>query len=356
MTSIPTAILAIALSASLSAGAALFDFPTANRALVDGRPEDFYMYVERDFEGVRTQAWEAGQFGFVRGPQRTPAGVVCAKLHEGIDIRPLNRDPAGNPLDDVLSSADGRVVHVSDAAGGSNYGKYVVVEHLVEGAPIYTLSAHLASVAVAVGQEVRQGETLGRMGFTGAGIDRARAHLHFEIGILMNRNFEAWHAANFSANPNKHGLFSGLNICGTDPAAILKAAASDHGFRLLKHLAALEPAFKLTVPNSPGLTILADAPWLVKAGEVANPPAWTISFTGTGFPVRAVASQSAPAAPELAWVRETPFAYSHITRGLVAGPPGSPHLTAAGQRFAALLTAPPAEAVSTERRVRRGSG
>jgi murein DD-endopeptidase MepM/ murein hydrolase activator NlpD len=343
VSAVPSVILAAALAAALPARAALFDFPTANRALVDGHPEDFYMYVERDFEGVRTQAWEAGQFGFVRGPQRTPSGVVCAKLHEGIDIRPLDRDPAGNPLDAVVAAADGRVAHVSDAAGGSNYGKYVVVEHLVEGAPIYTLSAHLASVAVAEGQEVRQGETLGRMGFTGAGIDRTRAHVHFEIGILMNRNFEAWHAANFPGNPNRHGLFNGLNICGTDPAAILKASAADPGFRLLDHLASLEPVFQLTVPNSPGLTILGDAPWLVKAGEIANPPAWKISFTGTGFPIRATAAPSAPAAPELSWVADSPFAYSLITRGLIAGPPGNPHLTAAGQRFAALLTAPAAD-------------
>ena len=46
----------------------LIDFPTDNRALLQGRPRDFYMYVNRDFEGARSQPWQGGQFGFVRGP------------------------------------------------------------------------------------------------------------------------------------------------------------------------------------------------------------------------------------------------------------------------------------------------
>ena len=336
--------LVVALAAILPVRAALFDFPTANRELLDGRPEDFYMYVERDFEGQKSQAWEGGQFGFVRGPQRTANGVVFASLHEGIDIQPLRRDPSGNPLDDVLASAAGRVVHVSSAAGASNYGKYVVVEHRIEGCPIYTLYAHLASVAVTPDQIVRQGEPLGRLGCTGAGIDRTRAHVHFEIGILMSRNFEAWHAAQYPRDPNKHGLFNGMNLAGADPAAILKAAASDPGFRITKHLSSLEPVFKLTIPNSPNLTILRDYPWLVPDGEVANPPAWTVSFTGTGFPVRAVASQQAVAEPAVAWIQESPTACHHLTRGLVGGSTGSPRLTASGQRLVSLLTAPPGSA------------
>lgn len=332
----------LALALVLPVRAALFDFPTANRALLDGRPEDFFMYVDRDFEGQKSQVWEGGQFGFVRGPIRTADGVVCLTLHEGIDIKPLRRDASGNPLDDVCAAADGRVVHVSPEAGASNYGKYVVVEHLIEGSPIYTLYAHLASVEVAPGQAVRQGEPLGRLGFTGSGIDRPRAHVHFEIAVLLSRNFEAWHLANFPGNPNKHGLFNGLNLSGTDPAAILKACASDPSFRLSSHIRSLEPAFKLTLPNSPNLTLLHDYPWLVPSGEIADPPSWTISFTGTGFPIAAVASQKQVAEPEVSWIKETREPYSRITRGLIGGSSGSPRLTSSGHRFASLLTAPPA--------------
>jgi hypothetical protein len=30
----------------------LVDFPTDNHALLEGRPQDFFMYVNRDFEGT----------------------------------------------------------------------------------------------------------------------------------------------------------------------------------------------------------------------------------------------------------------------------------------------------------------
>ena len=336
--------LLAALLALSGAQGALFDFPTKNHALLDGRPEDFYMYVQRDFEGVITYPWEGGQYGFVRGPQRTPQGVVFRTFHEGVDIQPLLRDPAGNPLDDVLAAAPGRVAHVSKEAGGSNYGRYIVVVHQIEGCPIYTLYAHLASTAVEPGQTVRQGETLGRMGYSGAGIDRQRAHLHFEIGVILSENFDAWYAAHSAGDPNKHGLYNGMNLSGTDPAPILLASAKDPGFRLNKYLASLEPVFKLTILNSPDLSLIRNYPWLVPSGEMADPPAWTISFTGTGFPVRAVASQNPVAAPEVAWVKESTTPTIYATHRLVGGPAGHPNLTESGKRFVELLTAPPGPA------------
>ena len=338
--------LLAALLAISGAQGALFDFPTKNRALLDGRPEDFFMYVPRDFEGAVTYPWEGGQYGFVRGPQRTPQGVIFATLHEGVDIKPLLRDPAGNPLDDVLAAAPGRVVHVSREAGASNYGRYIVVEHRIEGCPIYTLYAHLASTAVEPGQTVRQGEILGRMGYSGAGIDRPRAHLHFEIGVMLSENFDAWYASHSGADPNRHGLYNGMNLSGTDPAAILLASAKDPGFQLTKHLAALEPVFKITIPNSPDLSLLRDYPWLVPVGEMADPPAWTISFTGSGFPVRAVASQNPVAAPEVAWVKDSTTAYIYETHKLVGGPAGHPRLTESGKRLVEMLTAPPGPATT----------
>ena len=326
-------------SATIST-AAIFDFPTQNRALLDGRPEDFYMYVDRDFEGQKSRAWEGGQFGFVRSPRREGGEVVYTHLHEGIDICPLRRDAAGIPLDDVIASADGTVVHASTSPGGSNYGRYVVIEHQIDGSPFYTLYAHLASIVVAPGQKIRQGEAIGRLGFTGAGIDRQRAHVHFEIGMMYSRDFEAWYQAHVGGGPNMHGLYHGHNLIGTDPSKVLIAAAKDQRFSLSAQIAALEPAFKITVRNSPHLSLLRDYPWLVPAGEPASPPAWTISFTDHGLPVRAVACNDPVSEPRLAWVRESKMSYAHATKNLVAGPAGSPRLTEAGKQLASILTWP----------------
>lgn len=332
-----TRAAAFLLALALPLHAALFDWPTENRALLEGRPQDFYMYVDRNFEGVASKPWEGGAFGFVRGPQRQSGEVVYTSLHEGIDIAPVRRDAAGNPLDDILASAAGLVVHTSREPGASNYGRYIVIEHTIEGSRVYTLYAHLSEVSVEPGQRVAQGERIGRMGFSGSGLNRERSHLHFEIALLLSEQFEHWHQRHFAGSPNKHGLFNGLNLVGIDPAPILLESTKDPSFSLAQHLRGREAFFKITLPADSALPLIRRQPWLVPEGEPASPPAWTLAFTPYGFPVEARASLEATAAPELSWIAETRFAYHHATRGLVAGPPGSARLSDSGKRFVQLL-------------------
>ena len=82
---IPTLFL---LAVALPLHAGLFDWPTENRALLEGRPQDFYMYVKRNFEGQESKPWEGGSFGFVRGPQRLDG-------REAVDcgVAGLHREP-----------------------------------------------------------------------------------------------------------------------------------------------------------------------------------------------------------------------------------------------------------------------
>ena len=123
-------------SASYLAADIAVRFPTSNTALLNDRPQDFYMYVDRNFEGQKSQPWQAGAYGFTRTLVRTQAGPVATKFHEGIDIKPLKRDAAGVPLDDVHPVAGGIVVHASANPAHSNYGRYVVIEHwLKDGRP-----------------------------------------------------------------------------------------------------------------------------------------------------------------------------------------------------------------------------
>src|SRR6266513_3656001 len=103
--------------------------PTDNDAIFRGGGPEFYQYIEREYQGVKSTPWEGGQYGFVRDPVETPAGIIFTRFHEGIDIRPLQRDESGEPLDPVRAIAAGLVVHTNLVPGFSNYGKYVVVEH-----------------------------------------------------------------------------------------------------------------------------------------------------------------------------------------------------------------------------------
>jgi hypothetical protein len=334
---IPRFILTL-LAATTPLCAALLDWPTENKALLEGRPEDFYMYVDRNFEGVESKPWEGGSYGYVRGPQRVGAEIVYGTLHEGIDIAPVHRDAAGNPLDDVRSCAAGTVVHVSHEAGASNYGRYVVIRHLIEGSPIYTLYAHLSTISAQSGQKVAQGEVIGKMGFTGAGINRERAHLHLEIAVLLNEDFEAWYHRYFSGSPNKHGIYHGYNLVGMEPAAILLESAKNPAFSLKEHIRNQDVAYQITIPDSPNLSIIRNYPWIVPDGEPSSPRGWTVSFTQYGVPVKAVAANQPPLEPRLEWVKETPYAYHAATRGIIAGSKGSPRLTDSGHRFVELIS------------------
>src|SRR5438445_12220283 len=84
--------------------------PTDNDALFSGGGPAFYQYIERNYKGAKSTPWEGGQYGFVRDPIETSAGIVYTRFHEGIDIRALRRDARGEPLDEVRAIADGKVV------------------------------------------------------------------------------------------------------------------------------------------------------------------------------------------------------------------------------------------------------
>src|SRR4029077_11498357 len=81
--------------------------PTENDALYRSDGPAFYQYIERDYKGVKSTPWEGGQYGFVRDPAETSGGTVYTRFHEGIDIRPMQRDARGEPIDPVRAIAAG---------------------------------------------------------------------------------------------------------------------------------------------------------------------------------------------------------------------------------------------------------
>ncbi|MFZ4483620.1 MAG: M23 family metallopeptidase [Chthoniobacterales bacterium] len=316
--------------------------PTANQWLWRGQPAKFYMYTDRDFEGEKTTPWQGGGYGFTRGPVRLGGEVVLTKFHEGIDIQPLRRDRQGEPLDDVVAIEAGRIVHVSQAAGDSNYGRYIVVEHDVEGTPVYSLYAHLAAIDATVGQIVARGARLGRLGHTGDGINQRRAHLHLEIAVMWHDQFETWHAANFPT-PNKHGAYNGINLMGLDVAEFYLAQRKDPSLALPEFVRRQPVAFRLQTPASPHFQLPIRYPWMVE-GAAQAARSWAVSFTSAGFPVKIEPAREAISAPRVVWAQPSPISYDQATRSLLGGPPGQPQLGPSGQQLVELLTWDPASA------------
>jgi murein DD-endopeptidase MepM/ murein hydrolase activator NlpD len=88
-------------------------------------------------------------------------------MHTGLDFRGETGDP-------VHATASGTVVHASWSGG---YGRMVEIDH---GNGFSTRYGHLSGIDVEVGQSIRVGQTVGRLGSTGRSTG---PHLHYETRI-----------------------------------------------------------------------------------------------------------------------------------------------------------------------------
>lgn len=316
-----------------------YRFPTDNEALAAGRPEEFYMYTDRNFEGVKSKPWTGGCYGFTRTQVRTASGPVCVQFHEGIDIRPLKRDAAGEPLDEVRPMAPGVVVHASADPRKSNYGRYVVVEHTVPEGHIYSLYAHLGAVSCREGQRVGTGNKLGTMGHSGAGLNRERSHVHVELCLLLNANFQKYYDSLKLSTPNAHGIYNGMNLAGFDVSKVLLACSGGKTLCLRQFFAGLEEQYRVRVPfqgTYPDWIRRYPFVWSNPKG-LKQAASIDISFTGEGVPFRAAPSTEAVQAPVVVRAKPWPFDQKYRTVSRVSGSSRAPVLTPSGLRYIRLL-------------------
>jgi murein DD-endopeptidase MepM/ murein hydrolase activator NlpD len=149
-------------------------------------------------------------------------------MHEGLDIRSLQHDRHGEPTDPVMATADGVVCYINTKPALSNYGKYIVIRHVVEGLEIYSLYAHLSEIQAGLGleQPVKRGQVIaimGRTSNTSERIGKERAHVHFELNMFVNENFASWYHQAYPGERNDHGIWNGQNLTGLDDRQILLA-------------------------------------------------------------------------------------------------------------------------------------
>jgi len=207
-------ILFLFLSVQFAALAQPFHLPTANQALFEKGGE------EKFFVGTPGHSWTSGCFGCVRSGGR--------QMHEGLDIKCLQRDKRGEPTDPVMASADGTVMYMNNRPSLSNYGRYLVLRHVIDGIEVYSLYAHLSEFApgLKAGQAVKAGQTIAVMGRstnTRSGISKDRAHVHFELNLFYNDHFSAWYRRHYPKERDDHGIWNGQNLVGFDPRLVLLA-------------------------------------------------------------------------------------------------------------------------------------
>jgi peptidoglycan LD-endopeptidase LytH len=255
-------------------------WPTPNRAFTEGRGPEAYIQPTASGEML------SGQFGSVRSGGR--------QFHEGLDLFPLLRDRQGEALDDVFAVMAGSVRHVSSRPGSSSYGRYVVLEHPAQSPPVYTLYAHLESVAAGlqVGQTVQAGQRIARMGRSAGGysIPKERAHLHLEIGVRMTDNFAAWYRARGFGSPNEQGLYNGMNLMGIDPLEVFRMHRAGELTVLDDYFTSAPTAVTLRIARATEPDFIRRYPSLVARGgggtKVDAAGGWEIDFSPTGVPLR----------------------------------------------------------------------
>ena len=315
-------------------------FPTGNDNLFRDKSK-FYAGLDRaQIPGLRNYAWEGGQYGYVRNPARGSRGMIFARPHEGLDIKPLHLDAAGEPTDTVRAIADGRVVYANRGRGNSSYGQYVVVEHVWDEVPVYSLYAHLERVDVSASDSVAAGAPLGRLGYTGRGITKHRAHVHLEVNLLLNQYFPAFFDR-FYGSSNSHGIFFGRNIAGLDVEALYRAHRADPTFSFTEFVRRRPVAYRTAIPGSYPLDLLDRYPWLAVEGvtnaDTAEAGSWVVGFTQEGVPVEIARQAKTITAPEVAWVAPNVERDRLSTNGMLARGDSAYHLTRNGKAAVALL-------------------
>lgn len=125
--------------------------------------------------------WPAvGAYATSSGFGYRSARISGRSFHGGVDIVKPGGHSTGAP---VIAAAAGRVAEAH--SGYRGYGHTVVIDH---GNGLSTRYAHMqpGSIAVRVGQQVAQGQQIGRIGSTG---NVTGPHLHFEVmknGVKVN--------------------------------------------------------------------------------------------------------------------------------------------------------------------------
>lgn len=115
----------------------------------------------RPIRHVQKSITQMSGFGYRKHPI-----FKIQKLHTGIDFGA----PVGTP---IYATGDGKVIRIENKSTG--YGKNVVIDH---GYGYQTLYAHMSEYNVKVGQQVHQGQQIGKVGNTGSSTG---AHLHYEV-------------------------------------------------------------------------------------------------------------------------------------------------------------------------------
>jgi murein DD-endopeptidase MepM/ murein hydrolase activator NlpD len=251
-----------------------------------------------------------------------------------------------------MASADGTVAYINRKAALSNYGIYILLRHRIEGLDVYTTYAHLGEARedLRPGTPVKAGELIGIMGRTAntaEGISKDRAHLHFEIGLLVNEQFAGWHRKHLRGQRNDHGDWNGQALRGLDPRHILLQQHRDGtNFSLTGHIRNQTELCRVQVRDT-GFSWPRRYPTLIarnRRAEMEGVAGYEISLNYVGLPYRMMplsAAELKSRSPVFLVSVNTEEQSRNPCGKLVTQRKGAWELTNAGKNLISLLTFQP---------------
>ena len=178
------------------------------------------------------------------------------------------------------------------------------------------------------------------MGHTGTGIDRERAHVHVELNLMLSREFESWYNTYFRNEPNRHGLYNGLNLVGIDIARLYLALRKQPALTIPDFLAQETTFYKVALPDSKHFDLMKRYPWLLRSPASRDTKSWEISFAQSGVPLKIEPNSKAVAQPELTYFKKSGARYWDLTRETLTGRGDHASLSENGRRWMRLLIYP----------------
>lgn len=116
-------------------------------------------------------AWPVPGYTNITSPYGIRYWGSTPEFHKGIDIS------QGGIYGANIVAAEAGTVVIAQNYNSNGYGNYCVIDH---GSGISTLYGHSSKVVVSVGQKVKRGQTIAKVGSTGWSTG---PHLHFEVRV-----------------------------------------------------------------------------------------------------------------------------------------------------------------------------
>ena len=200
-------LLALCLPLMASFGAPLeFTWPTPNDAYAMGKGPQAYILAREAGNS------ESGQFGCTLNE-----GML---FHDGLDLKPLQRDWMDEPTDPVRAVMPGIVRYLNRDRYKSEWGLYVVIEHNDLKPKLVSVYSHLRNIPfeLSVDQMVEEGQIIGTLGRStpDSSLSKSDAHLHFEVALRMADSFPGWYGRQKTSGPNRNGVWHPRNLLAID--------------------------------------------------------------------------------------------------------------------------------------------